>query len=52
MIASKITNGILYMIATDKQPFSMIEDDGFKKFLSIVASIYCIMSKNYHKAAR
>ncbi|XP_011693738.1 PREDICTED: uncharacterized protein LOC105453459 isoform X2 [Wasmannia auropunctata] len=41
-MAFKITNAILYMIAVDRQPFSIVEDKGFRSLLSIVAPLYTV----------
>lgn len=41
-IASKITNSLLYMIVMDRQPFSVVEDKGFRNVLSITAPLYTV----------
>ncbi|XP_077270860.1 zinc finger BED domain-containing protein 4-like [Temnothorax americanus] len=41
-MACKIMNAILYMIAVDRQPFSMVEDKGFRNFVRIVAPLYTV----------
>ncbi|XP_036143360.1 zinc finger BED domain-containing protein 4-like [Monomorium pharaonis] len=40
--ASKITNAVVYKIAKDQQPFSVVEDKGFRNLLSIVAPLYTV----------
>ncbi|XP_024886880.1 zinc finger BED domain-containing protein 4-like [Temnothorax curvispinosus] len=40
--ACKIMNAIVYMIAVDRQSFSMVEDEGFRNLLSIVAPLYTV----------
>ncbi|XP_011859962.1 PREDICTED: zinc finger BED domain-containing protein 4-like [Vollenhovia emeryi] len=39
---SKITNALMYMIAVDRQPFSVVEDKGFRNLLSVVAPLYTV----------
>lgn len=42
---NKITDAILKMIAVDLQPFSMVEDEGFKNLMKTIAPKYKVPSR-------
>lgn len=47
---SKITEAIVYFICKDNQPFSVVEDIGFKKLMKEVAPLYKVPTRNTIKA--
>lgn len=44
-MADRITNAILYMIATDNAPLSIIENDGFKLLMKTAVPLYNLPSR-------
>ncbi|KAL4122187.1 hypothetical protein QTP88_014561 [Uroleucon formosanum] len=46
----KITEAIVYFICKDNQPFSVVEDIGFKKLMKEVAPLYKVPTRNTIKA--
>lgn len=41
----KVTEAILFMICRDNQPISIVEDEGFRQFLKVVAPLYNVPSR-------
>ncbi|CAG9827327.1 unnamed protein product [Diabrotica balteata] len=46
---SQITNTICYMIAKDCQPFTMVENKGFKKLMKLTSPLYKMPTANTFK---
>ncbi|XP_025192186.1 zinc finger BED domain-containing protein 6-like [Melanaphis sacchari] len=46
----KITEAIVYFICKDNQPFSVVDDIGFKKLMKEVAPLYKVPTRNTIKA--
>lgn len=44
--ARKINNALLYMICKDNQPFSVVENDGFKNLLKVIVPHYKLPSRH------
>lgn len=44
-IACNITNLIMYMIAKDNLPLSIVENEGFQRFMKIITPLYKVPSR-------
>lgn len=44
-MANKLTSGIVYMIAKDRQPLSIVEDKGFRGLMKVAVPLYTIPSR-------
>lgn len=44
-MAAQLTNSIVYMIAKDHQPFSIVDNEGFRAVMKVAAPLYKIPSR-------
>lgn len=47
--SGEITNALVYYITKDNQPFSTVENCGFKHFMKVICPLYKVPSRNTMK---